>query len=126
MRTLLPLVLILSLGGLPGAAPADSESDTPRRPVTRCGWFHNPTPGNASLVDADGEWTVAVQGGHQADGDWPSFSRRQWVRTNGSYGYGCACLRVTADPVGRTVRQVHAATVRPLRSCREDRRLPVP
>ena len=40
----------------------------------RCGWFSNPTPGNASLYDRDGEWIIGVQGGYQADGDWPAFS----------------------------------------------------
>src|SRR5690348_8019506 len=59
----------------------------------RCGWFYNPTPGNAWLFDRDGEWTIGVQGGPQADGDWPNF-REQWVETNGGYGYGCGCFSV--------------------------------
>lgn len=61
---------------------------------TRCGWFSNPTPANASLYDSDAEWIIGVQGGHQADGDWPEFGAGQWVKRNGNYGYGCACMRV--------------------------------
>jgi hypothetical protein len=53
---------------------------------TRCGWFSNPTPANASLYDRDDEWIIGVQGGHQADGDWPQFSAKQWVETNVHYG----------------------------------------
>jgi hypothetical protein len=49
----------------------------------RCGWFSNPTPGNAWLEDRDGEWTVGIQGNHEAEGDWPSFKRSQRVVTNG-------------------------------------------
>src|SRR5262249_57206442 len=61
---------------------------------TRCGWFSNPTPANAWLQDKDGEWTIAVQGGHQADGDWPAFKRRHCVRTNhGGAGQGWRCRR---------------------------------
>ena len=59
-----------------------------KKPETRCGWFHNPTPGNAWLIDRDGEWIIGIQGDYQADGDWPSFSKARWVRTNVNYGYG--------------------------------------
>lgn len=69
----------------------------PAMAETRCGWFSNPTPGNAWLTDRDGEWIVGTQGGAQADGDWPSFADSQWVATNGSYGYGCACMDVSVD-----------------------------
>ncbi|HRB21197.1 MAG TPA: DUF4087 domain-containing protein [Nitrosomonas sp.] len=46
-----------------------------------CGWFDNPTPANAWLTDHHGEWTIAVQGGYQAEGDWPSFSDSQPIFT---------------------------------------------
>lgn len=63
-------------------APLTSVSET------RCGWFVNPTPANASLYDRDAEWIIGVQGGHQAEGDWPEFGSGQWVKTNGNYGHG--------------------------------------
>src|SRR5215203_2957290 len=64
---------------------------------TRCGWFSNPTPSNASLYDSEREWIIAVQGGYQAEGDWPVFGPKQWIETNVHYGYGCACLRVRVN-----------------------------
>ncbi|GAA5158426.1 DUF4087 domain-containing protein [Viridibacterium curvum] len=97
------------------------------KPVTRCGWFENPTPGNAWLKDADGEWVIGIQGGHQAEGDWPEFGKRQWVRTNaGSYGYGCACLRVVADPGTHQVSRILSGGARPLQQCKQDAKLRKP
>jgi Protein of unknown function (DUF4087) len=63
----------------------------------RCGWISNPTPANWWLTDADGEWTIMTQGGDGGpDGMdlMPDFTEKQWVRTNGYYGYGCACMDV--------------------------------
>ncbi|MGH9760842.1 MAG: DUF4087 domain-containing protein [Blastocatellia bacterium] len=93
---------------------------------TRCGWFSNPTPGNASLYDKDGEWIIGVQGGHQAEGDWPTFKSNQWVRTNGSYGYGCACLRVRVDHDSHEVLEIKSSYARPLSACRKDPALKEP
>lgn len=86
----------------------------------RCGWFDNPTPANASLTDRDTDWTVGVQGGHQAQGDWPRFADRDWVRTgHGSHGYGCACMKVSTDDKEQIV-QIFSARSRPLSACRQD------
>jgi hypothetical protein len=101
------------------------------RPVTpevnptemRCGWFSNPTPANASLYDREAEWIIGVQGGHQAEGDWPSFRPGQWVKTNGNYGHGCACLRVRVNPETHEVMEIESARARPLAVCRNDRSL---
>ena len=41
----------------------------------RCGWFENSSPSNASLTDRDGEWTISIQGGYEAKGDWPTFKK---------------------------------------------------
>lgn len=92
----------------------------------RCGWFENPTPANAWLTDRDGEWTIGVQGGHQAEGDWPVFPRSRWVHTNGHYGYGCACMKVLADPETRLASRILSSSSRPLASCRKDRALTEP
>ncbi len=90
---------------------------------TRCGWFSNPTPANASLYDRDGEWIIGVQGGHQAEGDWPDFSGKQWVETNVHYGYGCACLRVQVDRSTERVIKIESSRPRPLSACRRDKAL---
>lgn len=92
----------------------------------RCGWFDNPTPANAWLHDRDGEWTVSIQGGHQADGDWPAFKASQWVNTNVHYGHGCACLKVEADAKTHEVNRILSARARPLGTCRADHALREP
>jgi hypothetical protein len=104
-------------------AQAGKETAASQR---RCGWWENPTPGNAWLNDRDGSWIVGSQGGHQAEGDWPSFTDAQWVRTNGYYGYGCACLRVAADANTQQVQQILSAVAKPLAACRVDRNLREP
>ncbi len=93
---------------------------------TRCGWFENPTPGNAWLIDRDGEWIIGTQGGHQAEGDWPSFKRSQWVRTNIDYGYGCACLKVIANKSTHEVTRISSTYARSLNACRRDHTLKKP
>jgi len=92
--------------------------------TTRCGWFDNPSPSNVWLRDRDGEWTVAIQGGHQAEGDWPTFAKGQWVHSNaGSYGHGCACLNVEVDAEQKLVLKIVSAQARPLAACRADPRI---
>lgn len=99
-------------------------------PETRCGWFLNPSPGNAWLIDRDGEWTIALQGGHQAEGDWPAPpSKSQWVAPEGDdrgYGYGCACMKVEADRAEKTILRIVSAQGKPLKQCRRDRALTEP
>lgn len=91
----------------------------------RCGWFVNPTPANIWLYDKDGEWTIGVQGGYQVEGEraWPAFKARQWVKTNGDYGYGCACMEVRVNKETREVVEIKSARARSLAACRRDRSL---
>src|SRR5215470_12200955 len=96
------------------ATPRSPESPALEKSETRCGWFSNPTPANASLFDRDGEWIIAVQGGDEAEGDWPSFSPKQWVESNVHYGYGCACLRMRVDHRTHKVIQIESSKPRPL------------
>ena len=108
--------LLTARPGTAGTTPAAAAE-------TRCGWFDNPTPANASLHDREGEWVVGVQGGHQAEGDWPSFGPKQWVETNGHYGYGCACMTVEVDREAHRVLEIRSARARPLSACRRDKAL---
>ncbi len=89
---------------------------------TRCGWFSNPTPANVWLYDREGEWIIGAQGGYQVEGDWdwPVFKRRQWLLTNGNYGYGCACLRLRVDRETHRVLAIKSSRARPLAACRKD------
>jgi hypothetical protein len=105
--------LSLTLPMAVGAADSGGEN--------RCGWFINPTPGNAWLDDRDGEWTISIQGGDEADGDWPDFKARQWVHTNaGSYGHGCACMHVTIDRPNMRILKIISSQAKPLATCRQD------
>ncbi|MBV9927799.1 MAG: DUF4087 domain-containing protein [Acidobacteria bacterium] len=111
---------IVLAAALLAARPGAAGTTATVRAETRCGWFDNPTPANASLHDREAEWIVGVQGGHQAEGDWPSFGPRQWVETNGHYGYGCACMSVEVDRDSKHVLEIKSARARPLSACRRD------
>jgi len=116
----------LALRPVSGSA-FDLAPDSAPRAQTRCGWFHNPSPNNVSLLDRDGEWTIAMQGQYEARGDWPAFRKSQWVASgNASYGYGCACLRVVADRETHRIASILSSTVKPLAACRRDRTLKAP
>ena len=116
---------------LPWVAQVQAQAQQPAAGVAqplenRCGWFHNPTPNNATLTDRDGEWVVSTQGGDSAEGDWPVFTDAQWKKTNGHYGYGCACMKVVVDRSDGRVLRIASAAAKPLKACREDRALPKP
>jgi len=115
---LLPLVLVV-----PMLLGSSSGSPNLEKVETRCGWFSNPTPANASLYDSQREWIIGVQGGYQAEGDWPDIPPKQWVETNVHYGYGCACLRVTVNRETSEVIKIVSASARPLSACRRDKAL---
>jgi hypothetical protein len=125
VRTGLMIVccLLLAMAVFAGGRPAWLVVPEADQFETRCGWFSNPTPANASLYDRDAEWIIGVQGGHQAEGDWPDFGTGQWVETNGHYGYGCACLRLRVNRATHEVIEIESARARPLAVCRRDRSL---
>lgn len=115
--------LLLIVAAVAFGRPAATRGAAAERAETRCGWFSNPTPANASLHDREDEWVISVQGGHQAEGEWPSFTPKQWVETNGHYGHGCACMRVRVDRESHHVVAIESARARPLSACRRDRAL---
>jgi len=122
MKLRLLLVTVLSLAtAFASANPRGLDMPTFEKVETRCGWFSNPTPANASLFDRDGEWIIGVQGGYQAEGDWPET--KEWVETNVHYGYGCTCARVSVDHKSKRVIRVVSSKGRPLSACRRDRAL---
>ena|SRR5271154_7336507 len=92
----------------------------------RCGWYEDPTPANAWLTDRDATWIIGVQGGYQARGDWPDFTKKQWVRTNGDYGHGCACIHGIFDHQTKRVVNITSAQAQTLTNCREDHALKEP
>ena len=115
--------LLLIATAFASGQPSSLEIGKVEKLETRCGWFSNPTPANASLYDREAEWIIGVQGGYQAEGDWPDFGVKQWVETNVHYGYGCACLRVRVSRSTERVIEIQSARPRPLSACRNDRKL---
>lgn len=118
LKYLVLFSLVVTAGG-----QLASKGETAAVAETRCGWFENPTPANAWLVDRDGEWLIGAQGGYQADGDWPEFKDNQWVKTNINYGHGCACMKVTTNRGEMRILRIFSATARSLSSCRKDKAL---
>lgn len=96
---------------------------------TRCGWLQNPTPGNLWLDDSQGTWVLSTQGsdeealGMENIGD---FSTRDYVRTNGNYGYACACMDVETDAAADRITAVYSFRQLPLAKCTKDKALPAP
>jgi hypothetical protein len=114
------VAVALSLGLGAGAAAAQQPGEQ-----QRCGWFDNPSPGNAWLHDKDGRWTVAIQGDYQAEGDWPPVYKPGELhrKGNGNYGYGCACLTVKVDVEAKKILEIVSSKGRPLTTCRRDKAL---
>ncbi|MGO4778074.1 DUF4087 domain-containing protein, partial [Lysobacter sp. 2RAB21] len=55
------MVLVAALPVLEAMAKGKSAS-AKAAVENRCGWFVNPSPANAWLIDRDGEWIIATQG----------------------------------------------------------------
>ena len=95
----------------------------------RCGWLMNPTPANWWLTDRDGTWTLMSQGEEPRDEvmeNLPDFEEKQYVASNGNYGYGCACLSVDVDRADARILRVHSGRTLPLAKCVKDGALPSP
>lgn len=95
----------------------------------RCGWLANPTPGNFWIDDRDGSWTIATQG-EESDvlENLPEMddSRGKYVRTNGYYGYTCACLDVETNKKAKRITRIYGGKQLPLQQCKSDKSLPKP
>jgi len=113
----LPALLTIALAPLAHAAEPEEHV---------CGWYENPMPRVINLIDHDGSWKVATSDGYSAPGQKPVFRSSQWVRTNGDYGYGCACLSGDMDEQTHTVNAITSATPRTLAACRADTSLREP
>lgn len=117
MKWILPLILL--------ASPAAAQNVQ-----TRCGWYSNPTPANYDLVDADGLWSLSVQGRGEAQGFYDATAaaggRSEWVTMSpAGYGYGCACIDGIFGNVEQgEVLRVLSLTHLPLAQCASDPALP--
>lgn len=116
----LALVLAAGAGALASQAMAAEN---------RCGWVQNPTPGNYWLDDRDGSWTILTQGSDlEPDGidNMPDFSAGPFMKTNGYYGYACACMSVETDAAEMRITEIRSVKQLPLSKCKNDRTLPKP
>jgi hypothetical protein len=89
---------------------------------TRCGWLFNPTPRNWYLIDKDGSWIISMQGGYEAQGidNLPTYNEKEYVKTNGYYGDGCACMDAVTDSVRLRITEIRGGESLPLSTCREN------
>lgn len=121
------IVAVLIAWPLLSLAGGEAVTSNGRVRKLRCGWFENPSPGNASLLDRDGEWVIAMQGEHAAKGKWPEFRKSDWISTgNGSYGYGCLCMHVTEDSEKQYILEILDAKPKPPAACRSDKKVKEP
>ena len=92
----------------------------------RCGWVLNPTPNNVWLHDRDATWTIASGGNLE---ETPSLYKayeafeddNQIVRTNGIYGYSCACMQVDVDQESERITHIYKVSPLSLKRCQDDR-----
>jgi hypothetical protein len=105
--------------------PATAQNGSRQPGALRCGWYDNPTPGNHWLTDREGRWTISTQGsrGSAVADNLPDMTTGEWVRTNGYYGYGCACMRVSVNRQTRQITRLYSARPIALSRCRNDRAL---
>jgi hypothetical protein len=121
------LRLALMTTALLAALPAAAE--------TRCGWYHNPGPGNVILEDADGQWWLSFQGRPPVPGFdeayTTAFDDRLRLDYQGQptqrYGSSCACAEGVFDASRAeydTVLSITSLREIPLARCEEDPKLP--
>ena len=116
-KTILGALLVLAAGTAAEAAE------------TRCGWLQNPTPANWWLDDSEGTWTLMTQGGGlEPEGmdQIPDISEGDYVRTNGNYGYACACMKVETDAGEGRIVAIRSFRQLPISQCANDPALSAP
>jgi len=62
-----------------------------------------------------------MQGGYEAPGmdNLPTYNEKEYVKTNGYYGYGCACMDVLTDSARLRITEIRGGKPLPLLTCRE-------
>ena len=102
---------------------------------TRCGWYHNPGPGNVLLEDADGQWWLSRQGSAPVRGFEEAytvaFDNRLRIDYGGQvtqrYGFSCACAEGRFDASRSqydSVLSISSLREIPMQRCEGDPKLP--
>jgi hypothetical protein len=116
------------LSGLMTALVLVSSSGIAQAAENRCGWIQNPTPRNWWLQDRDATWTIMTQGPDEEEPEGmdliPDISEREFVKTNGYYGYACACMSVETDAADERITKILSFKQLKLSQCRNDKSLP--
>jgi len=89
----------------------------------RCGWVDNPTPGNWWITDRDDTWFISKMGDFQIDQKSMQYlkpSQKEYVKTNGNYGYFCACLTVDVDKKNKRIVKIYKSEQLPIDRCAND------
>ncbi|MGY4825433.1 DUF4087 domain-containing protein [Stutzerimonas kunmingensis] len=90
----------------------------------RCGWLGNPTPANLWLIDNDSEWTLSVQGrgfiNEESMANMPFIDQKEFVRTNGNYGFSCVCINVKTNKEKSEILEIYGGEQLLLKQCLED------
>lgn len=58
------------------------------------------------------------------DDNLPTYNEKEYVKTNGYYGYGCACMDVVTDKDRSRISEIRGGESLPLSTCREDPNVP--
>jgi hypothetical protein len=90
---------------------------------TRCGWLVNPTPANWWITDSQATWIISVQGGFRAKGMDNIEEPKEFVKTNGNYGYSCACMDVVSNYKQKRILSIQSVEQLPLKNCQADKSL---
>ena len=87
----------------------------------------NMSPGNFTLRDRDGEWTISEQGGYEARGadKIPDLSGDEFVDL-GPHGYACGCIDGVMNAQTHEVVGIIGFTQKKLKDCLADDELPYP
>lgn len=94
----------------------------------RCGWLVNPTPSNWWLNDSEKSWTIMTQGADDEPEGMdliPDISEHDYIKTNGEYGYACACMKVETDGDEKITR-IFSVRQLSLSKCKNDPSLEAP
>lgn len=95
----------------------------------RCGWLAYLAPGDWLLVDRDRSWILSKKSDDNPQTTAvmdrvPRFDTGQFVPTGDYHGYGCACLKVVADPAAGRITAIASSQRLPLATCEADKALP--